>query len=63
VLNAGLPLGRKLFEEIDKPTGSKIVFDDKDKGVVERESTWTGDINGYNSFPSDGERLRTFIYS
>jgi hypothetical protein len=28
LLNAGLPLGRKLFEEIDKLTRSKIVFDD-----------------------------------
>jgi hypothetical protein len=52
VLNAGLPLGRKLFEEVDKPTGTKIVFDDREKGLVERESTWTGDIKGYNSFPS-----------
>jgi hypothetical protein len=52
LVNEGLPLGRKLFEEVDKPTGSKVVFEDKDKGVVERESTWTGDIKGYNSFPS-----------
>jgi hypothetical protein len=52
VLNAGLPLGRKLFEEVDKPTGTKIVFEDKEKDLVERESTWTGDIKGYNSFPS-----------
>ncbi len=41
-----------MFEEVDKPTGTKIVFEDKEKGVVERESTWTGDIKGYNSFPS-----------
>jgi hypothetical protein len=52
VLNAGLSIGRKLFEEIDKPTESKIVFENKKEGVVERESTWTGDIKGYNSFPS-----------
>lgn len=52
LLNAGLSIGPKLFEEIDKPTGSKVVFEDKDKGMVERESTWTGDIKGYNSFPS-----------
>ena len=48
----GLPVGRKLFEEVDKPTGSNVVFEDKDKGIVERESTWTADIKGYNSFPS-----------
>src|SRR5919197_5756257 len=52
LLNAGLPLGRKLFEEVDTPTGSKVVFEDTEKGVVERESTWIGDIKGYNSFPS-----------
>ena len=53
MVNVGeLPVGRKLFEEVDKPTGSNIVFEDKDKGIVERESTWTGDIKGYNSFPS-----------
>jgi hypothetical protein len=50
--NVELPVGRKLFGEVDKPTGSKIVFEDKDRGVVERESTWTGNIKGYNSFPS-----------
>ena len=53
MVNVGeLPVGRKLFEEVDKPTGSNVVFEDKDKGIVERESTWTGDIKGYNSFPS-----------
>ena len=52
MVNVVLPLGRKLFEEIDKPTGSKVVFEDKDKGIIERESTWNGDIKGYNSFPS-----------
>jgi hypothetical protein len=44
VLNTGLPLGRKLFEEVDKPTGTKIVSEDKKKGLVETQSTWTGDI-------------------
>ena len=52
VVNEILPLGKKLFEEVDKPTGSKVVFEDKDSGVIERESTWTADIKGYNSFPS-----------
>ena len=48
----GVPVGRKLFEEVDKPTASNVVFEDKDRGVIERESTWNGDIKGYNSFPS-----------
>jgi hypothetical protein len=48
----GLPVGKKLFEELDKPKGSKVVFDDKAKGVVETESTWTGYVKGYDSFPS-----------
>ena len=52
MVNVVLPVGRKLFEEIDKPTGSNFVFEDKDKGIIERESTWAGVIKGYNSFPS-----------
>jgi hypothetical protein len=28
------------------------VFENKQEGVIERERTWTGDIKGYNSFPS-----------
>lgn len=42
----------KLFEEVDKPESSKIVSEDYDKGIVERESSWTGEIRGLNSFPS-----------
>ena len=42
----------KLFEEVDKPEGSKIVSEDNDNGIVERESSWTGQIRGLNSFPS-----------
>jgi hypothetical protein len=52
VVSGGLPIGRKLFEEMDKPTESKIVYENKKEGVVERESTWTGCVKGYNSFPS-----------
>ena len=52
MVNVVLPVGRKLFEEIDKPTGSNFVFEDKDKGIIERESTCAGVIKGYNSFPS-----------
>jgi hypothetical protein len=45
-------VGRKLFEETDRPTTSKIIFENKEEGIVERESTWTGEIKGYDSFPS-----------
>jgi len=52
MLDEEVPIGRKLFEETDKPTESKIVFENKEEGVIETESTWTGDIEGYDSFPS-----------
>ena len=52
MLDGEVSIGRKLFEEIDKPTESKIVFEDKEEGIAERESSWIGDIKGYNSFPS-----------
>jgi hypothetical protein len=42
----------KLFEEVDKPESSKIVSEDHDMGIVERESSWTGEIRGFDSFPS-----------
>jgi hypothetical protein len=42
----------KLFEEIDKPNESKITSEDKIKGIVERQSSWTGQITGFKSFPS-----------
>jgi hypothetical protein len=43
----------KLFEEVDKPESSKIVSEGYGKGVVERESSWTGQIQGEKGqFPS-----------
>jgi hypothetical protein len=42
----------KLFEEVDKPEESKIVSEDIDNGITERESSWTGQITGVNLFPS-----------
>jgi hypothetical protein len=63
VASGGIPKGRKLFEEIDKPVESKIIFENKE-GMIERESTWTGDIKGYTPFPSgraDGSG-RSFIH-
>jgi hypothetical protein len=47
-----ISLGEKLFEEEDRPTGSKIISQDKTNGLVERESSWTGEIKGFGSFPS-----------
>ena len=52
MLDGDVPIGRKLFEEIDKPIDSKIILENKEEGVTERESSWTGDIKGYNLFPS-----------
>jgi len=52
MLDVEVPIGRKLFEEIDKPIDSKVVLENKKEGITERESSWTGDIKGYNSFPS-----------
>ena len=52
MLDEEVPIGRKLFEEIDRPTEIKIVLENKEEGITEKESTWTGDIKGYNSFPS-----------
>jgi len=52
MLDGEVPIGRKLFEEINKPIESKIVLENKKEGITERESSWTGDIKGYNSFPS-----------
>jgi|ERR671910_2150616 hypothetical protein len=47
-----ISIEEKLFEEVDNPEGSTIVLEDKDKGIVERESKWTGQIKGFNLFPS-----------
>jgi hypothetical protein len=65
MLDEEVPIGRKLFEEIDKPTQSKIVLENKEEGITERQSTWTGDIKGYNSFLS-GRAVgsgHSFIYN
>ena len=45
-------IGRKLFEEIDKPIGYKII--DKNSFGIESEASWTGIIKGYNGF-TDGK--------
>jgi hypothetical protein len=50
-ISSSISVGKKLFQEIDKPTDSKIVSEDKEKGIVERESRWTGKLKGFDSFP------------
>lgn len=47
-----ISIENKQFDEVDKPKDSKILSEDKEKGIVERESSWTGQITGLNSFPS-----------
>lgn len=49
-----IAIGQKLFEEIDVPKESEIVSKDTVNGLVERDSKWTGEITGFNSFP-DGK--------
>jgi hypothetical protein len=46
--------GRKLFEEIDRPTGMKIIS--KNSESVEIEAGWTGELKGFNGFP-DGKKV------
>ena len=52
MLDGEIPIGRKLFEETDKPGESKIISENRDEGILEIESTWSGDIKGYKPFPS-----------
>ena len=47
-----ISLETKLFDEVDKPEDSKILSENKEKGKVERESSWTGQITGVSPFPS-----------
>jgi hypothetical protein len=39
-------------EETDTPTESKIVDEDKVDKLIQRQSSWIGDIRGINPFPS-----------
>ena len=47
-----ISIGKKLFEEVDMPKQSEIVNENIEKGIVEMESSWTGQIKGLNLFPS-----------
>jgi hypothetical protein len=47
-------IGKKLFEETDKPIGYKII--NENSFGIESEASWTGIIKGYNDFP-DGKNI------
>ena len=47
-----ISIENKQFDEVCTPKDSKILSEDKEKGIVERESSWTSQITGLNSFPS-----------
>lgn len=47
-------IGKKLFDEIDKPIGYKIVY--KNSYGLESEASWNGIVKGYNGFP-DGKNV------
>ena len=47
-------IGRKLFDEIDKPIGSNMV--DENSFGQESEVSWNGIVKGYNGFP-DGKNV------
>ena len=52
--NIVIHIGKKLYEEKDYPLESRIISEDKDNGLIQRESSWIGDIKGFNLFP-DGK--------
>ncbi|MGH9980181.1 MAG: hypothetical protein ACRD6U_01360 [Nitrososphaeraceae archaeon] len=47
-------IGKKLFDEIDKPIGYKKVYENS--YGLEIEASWDGIIKGYNGFP-DGKNV------
>jgi len=47
-------IGKKLFDEIDKPIGYKKVYENC--YGLETEASWDGIIKGYNGFP-DGKNV------
>jgi hypothetical protein len=42
-------IGRKLFDEIDKPIGYKMIYENS--YGLESEASWNGIVKGYNGFP------------
>ena len=49
--NIVIYIGKKLYEEKDYPIESKIISEGKDNGLIQRESSWRGEIKGFNLFP------------
>lgn len=49
--NITINIGKKLYQEKDYPLESKIVSENKDAGLIQRESNWRGEIKGFNLFP------------
>ena len=49
-----MAIGRKLFDEIDKPIGYKMVYENS--YGLESEASWNGIVKGYNGFP-DGKNV------
>ena len=47
-------IGKKLFDEIDKPIGYKMVYENF--YGLESEASWNGIVKGYNGFP-DGKNV------
>jgi hypothetical protein len=47
-------IGKKLFDEIDKPIGYKMVYENS--YGLESEASWNGIVKGYNGFP-DGKNV------
>jgi hypothetical protein len=47
----GISIGKKLYEEKDYHLESKIISEDKDNGLIQRESRWRGEVKGFNLFP------------
>ena len=47
-------IGRKLFDEVDRPIGYKMVYENS--YGLESEASWNGIVKGYNGFP-DGKNV------
>ena len=46
-------IGKKLYEEKDYLIESKIISEDKDTGLIQRESSWRGEIKEFNLFTDE----------
>jgi hypothetical protein len=47
-----ISIRKKILDEVDVPTNSRIISDDEDKLIIKRESSWTDKIKGIDSFPN-----------